>query len=176
MYKKDVEIHKIFSSPAHNYFTRKKFEQEHHPDITHNTVRLETGRGIQGDRFEFSKYPITFFSLEVAQILCHELELPLKLELFRRNIIISGINLQELIGEKFTLGDIAFEGLSHCSPCPWMNNVMKKGAYTFMRGRGGLRATPLQDGKISLGINSLESTRIIDTNPIAPLKHSKIPK
>ena len=67
MHKKDVIIHKIFTSPAHNYFTNKKYHVGNTPTILHDNIELFERKGLQNDRFEFSKYLITLFSLEVAE-------------------------------------------------------------------------------------------------------------
>lgn len=73
MNKKIINIHNIFISPKHNYFTREKFKVGEAPTFEYESVELEYNRGLKGDRFEFSKYPITFFSLEVAQEVCKSL-------------------------------------------------------------------------------------------------------
>ena len=130
---------------------------------------------MENDRFELSKYPITFFSLEVATEVCKELSIPLNLELFRRNIIISGVHLNSLIGQRFTIGEVEFEGISHCAPCTWMNGVMKKGAYTLMKGRGGLRAKVIHGGTLLVGDTILSSEVDLELNPLTPLKVQKIP-
>ena len=175
LYKKEVTIHHIFSSPEHNYFTREKFDVGVSPTLEHESIELESGKGIKGDRFEFSTYPVTLFSLEVAKAVCKELELPLDVKLFRRNIIISEVHLNSLIGEEFTLGGVKFRGLAHCSPCPWMNAVFKKGAYALMRGRGGLRVKVLSSGSLSLGSSLLESEVALLESPLRPLKRGMIP-
>ena len=173
--KKDITIHHIFTSPKHNYFTRDKFDIGNTPDIEHTSVELTEGKGLSGDRFEFSKYAITLLSLEVAQEVCETLELDLDIKLFRRNIIVSGVHLNSLIGKKFTINGVEFEGMAHCSPCVWMNAVMKKGAYALMKGRGGLRVRVLSDGVVSLGNTTLTSQEEIKENPLTPLRLSKIP-
>ena len=175
LHKTSVKIHHIFSSPEHNYFTREKFDIGISPTLEHKSVDLEEGRGIKGDRFEFSTYPITLFSLELAEEVCRELELPLDVKLFRRNIIISGVHLNSLIGEEFSLGGVKFRGLAHCSPCPWMNAVMKKGAYALMRGRGGLRVEVLSSGSLFCGETLLEAQVPLTESPLKPLKRGMIP-
>ena len=175
MQTKEIEIHKIFTSPAHNYFTRDKFDIGDFQTLEHETVELSVGKGLKDDRFEFSKYPITLFSLEVAQEVCETLNLPLDLKLFRRNIVVSGIHLNSLIGKRFKIGDVEFEGLAHCAPCVWMNAVMKKGAYTKMQGRGGLRVKAISDGILKIGSSKLEACINLEENPLTRLKKPKLP-
>lgn len=175
-HKKDITIHNIFTSPSHNYFTRDKFDIGNAPSIEHKSIELKRERGLKDDRFEFSKYPVTFFSLEVAEDVCSSLELELDLKLFRRNIIVSGINLNSLIGQRFKIGDIEFEGITHCAPCTWMNAVMKKGAYAKMRGRGGLRAKVIRGGLLTCESATLESETSLNENPLKALDKPTLPK
>ena len=175
MFKTDVAIHHIFTSPGHHYFTRKKYDVGVAPTIQHQEISLQSDLGLPNDRFENSKYPITFFSLEVANEVCKNMDIDLDIKLFRRNIIISGIHLNSLIKQRFKIGDIEFEGIEHCSPCTWMNAVMKKGVYTQMIGRGGLRARVISPGKLSLGQHKLIHDIEINKNPIKALKRPKIP-
>lgn len=172
----DVNISYIFASDAHNYFTREKFDVGDAPTHRLNEIELEPGRGIKGDRFEFSKYPITFISEEVAQLVCEQLGCKYDPALFRRNIVISGINLNQLIGKRFSINGVMFEGIEHCAPCTWMNAVMKKGAYALMRGRGGLRVRVLEKGLLQTGANTLiTEDEFVLFDPIEPVAKPKIP-
>lgn len=172
----DVYLSHIYSSAEHHYFTREKFDVGSAPTNDHKAVDLEPGRGIKGDRFEFSKYPLTFISEEVMQSVCAQLELPYDPSLFRRNIVISGINLNQLIGKQFRIGEVDFEGLEHCAPCTWMNAVMKKGAYKLMSGRGGLRVKVLNRGCIQTGANRLITQEdFVLLSPLDPIKKPKLP-
>jgi len=173
--KTEIIVHNLFSSPKHNYFTRKKFNVGDAPTVELEEVELIANQGIKGDRFEFSKYPLTFFSLEVAQEVCSCLNLELNVKLFRRNVVVSGIHLNSLIGKRFFINGIEFEGLAHCNPCPWMNAVMKKGVYAQMKGRGGLRAKVIGQGLLNLGKAELSCDANLEANPLEALKTPKIP-
>ncbi len=157
----DVNISHIYASPEHHYFTREKFDVGNAPTNDLDRVYLKEGKGIAGDRFEFSKYPITFISEEVMREVCSELELSYDPSLFRRNVVISGLNLTQLIGKRFAIADVStdesvvFEGVEHCAPCTWMNAVMKKGAFGLMSGRGGLRVRVIKEGPLKTGNNTL---------------------
>lgn len=171
-----VTIHRLFSSPRHNYFTRPKFETGDAPTEHHQTLLLTPGKGIAGDRFETGVYPITFFSLEVVSAMEKVYNHTIDLELFRRNIIISGVNLCELIGRQFKIGGVVFEGMAHCNPCPWMNEVIGKGAYGLMKGRGGLRARVLDGGEIAVGKSLLQSDTMLLKEADEPLRVSRFAK
>lgn len=175
LHNKQITIHNIFTSPQHNYFTREKFDIGTAPTIEYSSIELFSGRGLKGDRFEFSKYPITLFSREVAEEVCSQLEIELDIALFRRNIIVSGVHLNSLIGKRFKIGNVEFEGLAHCAPCTWMNAVMKKGAYASMSGRGGLRVEVVRGGVLKCEKTTLCCAIPLDESPLKVLEKPKLP-
>jgi MOSC domain-containing protein YiiM len=114
-------------------------------------VELVAGKGIVGDRF-FDFKPdyrgqITFFSQEVYETLCAHMQVwDRPSGVFRRNVVVSGIDLNTLIGQKFTLQGLEFEGVCECSPCYWMDQAFHSGAEAALKGQGGLRAKILSSG------------------------------
>jgi MOSC domain-containing protein YiiM len=66
----------------------------------------------------------------------------------RRNVITEGMDLNLLVGKRFTLQGVEFEGVCECKPCYWMDQAIAPGAETALQGRGGLRARILTDGKL----------------------------
>ncbi len=170
-----ITLHHFFTSPKHNYFTRPKFEVGEAPTVTHTTLSFEEGRGVKGDRFEESLYPVTFFSLEVAEAIETAFDHSIDIKLYRRNIIISGINLCELIGKQFTIGEVVFEGMAHCNPCTWMDAVIEKGTYRQMKGRGGLRAKAIKGGCLKLGGEILVSETVLRKEPAEAMILSRLP-
>ena len=116
-------------------------------------IECVAGRGIQGDRFfdfkENYKGQISFFSMEVFEALCAELNLTGKSPgLSRRNVIVEGADLSSLYGVEFEVQGVRFGGGSHCSPCHWMDTAFAPGAEHFLQNRGGLRARILTSGKL----------------------------
>jgi MOSC domain-containing protein YiiM len=75
----------------------------------------------------------------------------LRPDAFRRNIITEGMHLNELIGARFSLDGIEFEGMGEAKPCYWMNEAVGPGAELWLRGRGGLRAKIVSDGELHVG-------------------------
>ena len=109
------------------------------------------GHGIRGDRFfdykEDYKGQITFFSAEIFDALCaHVRPLRPTPAALRRNVLTEGIDLNSLIGRRFTLQGVEFAGTEECRPCYWMDGALGPGANAWLRGRGGLRARILSDG------------------------------
>jgi len=124
-----------------------------HPMIEVPVVECIAGRGIRGDRyFDFKddyKGQITFFSLDVFDELCVALDLhDCSAATARRNVITRGVDLNELIDKEFEVQGVCLCGTQECAPCYWMNRAFAPGAEDFLKGRGGLRAKILCDGKL----------------------------
>lgn len=114
------------------------------------------GRGLKGDRFygyrPDYKGQVTFFAWETFEAAKRELGVPeLRPDAFRRNVIIEGAHLNSLIGTRFTVGGVEFEGMCESKPCSWMNTAVAPGAEDWLRGNGGLRAKILTDGELRCG-------------------------
>jgi MOSC domain-containing protein YiiM len=113
-----------------------------------------TSVGLVGDRFsggEHAKRQITLIQQEhlhaVASILnTHSIDPGL----VRRNIVVSGINLQSLKEQKFKIGEAIFYGTGNCPPCSRMEENLGPGGYCAMRGHGGITAYVMDPGKIGL--------------------------
>jgi MOSC domain-containing protein YiiM len=119
-------------------------------------IECVAGHGIRGDRFydyrDDYKGQITFFSLEVFERLAAHFELRGKSAgALRRNVIASGIDLNDLIGEEFSIQGVRLRGTAHCRPCYWMDQAVAPGTEDFLQGNGGLRAQILANGVIAVG-------------------------
>lgn len=76
--------------------------------------------------------------------------------LARRNIVLRGCPVDALArGSVFSLdsgdGPVRFEVHRPASPCAWMDVVIAPGAFKALRGRGGIRTVPLDDGVLRVG-------------------------
>jgi MOSC domain-containing protein YiiM len=146
-----IQVHQLFVSPGHNFFGHHGQSAGKNPILEKDHVECVAGRGIRGDRFfnykEDYKGQITFFSLEVLEALRRELELPrLEASATRRNALLSGVELNSLIGAEFEIQGVRFAGVEECKPCYWMDFAVGPGAEAWLQGRGGLRARVLTDG------------------------------
>ena len=65
---------------------------------------------------------------------------------YRRNVIVEGQDLNELIKQEFEIQGVRFVGTEEAKPCFWMNEALCPGAEKFLMGKGGLRARILTDG------------------------------
>ena len=71
---------------------------------------------------------------------------------FRRNIITSGIKLNELVGKEFFIGKVKIKAHDLCRPCKYLQQTLKQDNIIkeFLH-KGGLRCEILTSGKISIG-------------------------
>ena len=149
-------IEQIFISPGHNYFGHHSKPPDEFPLLEVPQIERVAGHGIRGDRFfdyrDDYKGQITFFAREVFDELARVFGLTNKSPgILRRNVIVSGVELNQLIGVEFALQGVQFCGTAHCKPCYWMNTACAPGAEEFLAGRGGLRARILSDGRLGVG-------------------------
>ena len=71
---------------------------------------------------------------------------------FRRNIVTTGIKLNDLVGKKFQIGKVKVEGIDLCRPCKHLSEILNQSNILkeFLR-KGGLRCQILTSSKISVG-------------------------
>jgi MOSC domain-containing protein YiiM len=69
----------------------------------------------------------------------------------RRNVLTSGIDLNELVGKRFKVGDVECLGVELCHPCKSLERMTKPGVIKALAHRGGLNADILSDGEIAVG-------------------------
>ena len=149
-------IRQIFISPGHNYFGHHGRAPDDYPLIEVPSIECVAGHGIRGDRFydyrDNYKGQITFFSFEVFETLAsHFGPTNTSAGAVRRNVIVSGFDLNDLIGEEFSIQGVRLRGTAHCRPCYWLDQAIAPGAEKFLEGNGGLRAQILSDGVIAVG-------------------------
>jgi MOSC domain-containing protein YiiM len=158
-----LEICHLYISSGHNFVGHHGQEPDVYPMIEVATIECVAGRGIRGDRyFDFKddyKGQITLFSLDVFDQLCQTLGLGQRPAAeARRNIIVRDVDLNELIGEDFEMQGVRFHGMEECRPCYWMNRAIAPGAEEFLKGRGGLRAKILTNGKLYSNTRTIEAS------------------
>ena len=118
-------------------------------------VLVKVSKGLEGDHYKGSsgKREVTLIQKEhldtVASILKKEKINP---SLTRRNIVVSGINLQALKDQRFSIGDeVVLETTGMCHPCSRMEQNLGAGGYNAMRGHGGITTKVIKEGTIKKG-------------------------
>ena len=120
------------------------------------SIEVLADKGVVGDRhFKNFNDPYCQLSLIESENIDHyniKYGLNISYINFRRNIITKGIQLNELAGKKFKIGNVEVEGVDLCRPCRHLteilsqNNILKE----FLR-KGGLRCKILSSSKITIG-------------------------
>ena len=108
--------------------------------------------GLVGDHARPGKRAVTLIQgehlLVIAQLMGRGAIPP---EVFRRNIVVSGLNLAALRGALIFLGTAHLRITTICAPCSRMETVLGFGGYNAMRGHGGWCAEVVTPGAVALG-------------------------
>ncbi|MFP6886784.1 MAG: MOSC domain-containing protein [Opitutales bacterium] len=156
-----VDILAFYVSHGHDFRGRHGKDRENNPVSSEEIVECVTGQGIRGDRyFGFKKNykaQVTFFDEAVHQAVRAEFGTSHTPDVYRRNVLLRGVDLNELIGKSFSLGEVEFEGVQECTPCYWMDEAVAPGTEDFLKGRGGLRTRVLKNGTLRLGEMNLRT-------------------
>ena len=159
--KAKIDIRNIWISPGHDFRGQHGKGRLEHGIQARESIICVAGQGIEGDRYfgykEDFKGQITFISADVADRLEKELDLPgFDRAAMRRNVLVSGVDLNSLIGKRFRIGNVEFSGSEECSPCYWMDEAVGKGAHAGLKGNGGLRCRIHTTGQLRTGSQELE--------------------
>jgi len=111
------------------------------------------GKGLEGDR-HFDHPDAADITLIEAEAFERQLEtqgLDLEPGAARRQVIVRGIDLGELIGQRFQVGELECEGEERCEPCNHLAGMV--GTQVVLKGllHTGLRARIVTGGTIRTG-------------------------
>ena len=109
-----------------------------------------TGRGLVGDRYGDAG-DITLIAAEALEGLRADTGIQLSHEESRRQVLTSGIDLNALVGQRFTVGSVECEGAELCEPCNHLQSLTTQGVLRGLVHRGGLRADIIRPGRIAVG-------------------------
>jgi len=121
-----------------------------------NSIEVIAKKGIVGDRhFHEFNDPYNQLSLiESENIDEYNIRFNLNISYidFRRNIVTKGIQLNDLIGKKLSVGNVKLEVIDLCRPCRHLTEMLdqKNVLKEFLR-KGGIRCQILSSSKINVG-------------------------
>ena len=126
------------------------------------SVVAVAGRGLEGDRYfrdagTFSDAPrsngrdITLIEAEAVEGLARDTGIELEPAATRRNVVTRGIALNDLVGRRFTVGEVECMGRRLCDPCSHLEKLTQPGVLKGLVERGGLRADVVREGQIRVG-------------------------
>lgn len=153
-----AELAEIWISPGNDFRGRHGLGRLDHGILCLSEVECVAGMGLRGDRY-FGYQPdykgqVTFLEAGVVRAVRDSFSQPgLSSAVFRRNLIVRGVQLAEWVGRRFRFQGVEFEGSEECKPCYWMEDAVAPGAEEFLKvqHRGGLRARIRSDGFLRVG-------------------------
>ena len=121
-----------------------------------DSIKVIANKGVVGDR-HFKDYNDPYCQLSLIEsenIDYYNIKYGLNISYidFRRNIITKEIDLNNLIGKKFFIGEAEVEGIDLCRPCRHLTEMLneKNILKEFLR-KGGLRCRILTTSQINVG-------------------------
>ena len=127
-----------------------------------DSVIAVEGRGLIGDRYytlsgTFSKteiepdQEITLIESEAFKELKQEHDIELDFSQSRRNVVTHNVDLNDLVGKTFKVGEVSVTGMRLCEPCAYLSEVTgnPKLVKQWLH-RAGLRARINKGGEIRI--------------------------
>jgi len=147
------EIVQLLASPVHRFEGRPvDGPAPAPPGELVDEIHIRAGLGIVGDRY-FGH--AAHRDSGVTVIARESLPPGVDLRQVRRNILVAGIDVDSLVGSVLTLdsgaGPVRLRVRRPANPCAWMDATIGPGAWRALRGKGGIRCTPLDDGVLRVG-------------------------
>src|SRR5829696_5567840 len=109
-----------------------------------------TDQGLPGDRY-FGRGDITLVEEEALDAFHEDTGIELSHAEIRRQVLTSGVRLNDLLGKRFRVGGVEAVGAEWCEPCRHIESLTQQGVLKGMVHRAGLRADIVQTGRIAVG-------------------------
>jgi MOSC domain-containing protein YiiM len=116
-----------------------------------------TNEGVRGDRY-FGAGDLTLIEAEALEAFRQDTGIVLTAAESRRQVLTRGIRLNDLVGRRFTVGEVECVGEVWCEPCNHLEGLTRPGVLPGMVHRAGLRADIVDGGRIAVGDEVLEGS------------------
>jgi MOSC domain-containing protein YiiM len=114
------------------------------------SVSAVAGKGLQGDRHFHGRGAQPGRALTLIEAEALE-DVGLTGAQSRRQVVVRGVRLNELVGRRFRVGNVECLGVKLCEPCLHLQRLTRPGIIKDLIHRGGLNADILTDGQIGVG-------------------------
>jgi MOSC domain-containing protein YiiM len=127
------------------------------PTFAVQEVEAVAGGGLRGDRYFQPDGPppdreMTLIEREAIQAAADEHGIRLAPGEHRRNLVTTGIRLNDLVGKEFMVGTVVVRGVELSEPCKYLEGLTgKPGLIRALVHRGGLGVAILRGGMIRVG-------------------------
>ena len=119
----------------------------HGPCEPFETIDAVAGAGLTGCRYD----DLTLIAAEALEALQEEHGIALSAAESRRNVLTRGIDLNALVGKRFTVGELECVGVELCEPCSLLQRLTKPGVLRGLVHRAGINADIVRGGRIAVG-------------------------
>lgn len=129
------------------------------------SLTLREGYGIEGDRYAlgtgtYSSKPeegrqITLFEIETLDALLRDYGMTLTAAEHRRNVTVSGVPLNHLVGKRLRIGEAVLEATRLSVPCRYIEEITGQAIFKPLMHRSGLNCRILRSGVITGGMDVL---------------------
>lgn len=148
-----AEILQLLASPVHRYEGRPGDGPFPTPDgELVEEVEIRADLGIVGDRYFAQR---AHRDAAVTLIASEFLPAGVDLTQTRRNILLRGIAVDDMIGQALSLdsglGPVLLALRRRANPCAWLDATVGPGTRLALRGHGGARSSPLSSGRLRVG-------------------------
>jgi MOSC domain-containing protein YiiM len=114
------------------------------------SVSAVAGQGLEGDRHFHPRGALPGTALTLIEAEALE-DVGLTGPQARRQVVVRDVRLNDLVGRRFTVGDVECVGVELCEPCRHLQELTRPGIIKDLIHRGGLRADILNGGFIRVG-------------------------
>ena len=114
------------------------------------SVDAFAGKGLRGDRHFYAEGAEPGEALTLIEAEALE-DVGLSGAQSRRQVVVRGVRLNDLVGRRFRVGDVECVGVELCEPCLHLQQLTRPGIIKDLIHRGGLNADILTDGQIRVG-------------------------
>ncbi|WP_435347591.1 MOSC domain-containing protein [Haloarchaeobius sp. HRN-SO-5] len=123
------------------------------------SVEAVAGTGLRGDRYfdeagtfsDGTPRGITLIEAEALEAAEADYGVSLDPGAHRRNVTTRDVALNHLVGAEFRVGTAVCRGVELCEPCSHLESLTETGVAKSLVHRGGLRATIVASGEVSVG-------------------------
>jgi MOSC domain-containing protein YiiM len=149
----EPRIEQLLASPVHRFEGRPEDgASPAPPGEVVDVVEIRAGLGIVGDRYFGHR---AHREAAITVIAREGLPAGVGLAQVRRNILLSGVDVDTLVGKVLTIdsgdGPVVLEVRRPANPCAWLDVTVGPGTRKALRGKGGVRCVPLTDGLLRVG-------------------------
>jgi MOSC domain-containing protein YiiM len=130
------------------------------PMQEHDRIEAVPG-GLAGDRYRtgrgyysgFDECEVTFIEREAIEEIRSAFGIDLSDGRHRRNVVTSGVDVRDLLGHRFRVGNAIFEGTRPRPPCVHVEQVADEVGVAKALGeqRGGICASVVDPGAVAVG-------------------------